>query len=59
MRFAAGCVASRSSSVTKTVEGPRPFTAASALFEIPSGFKMHKPEITRPSLSGAPSSPGI
>jgi hypothetical protein len=44
----------RSSTVTTTVEGPKPFNTQAALFVVPSGFRMHKPEITGPGLSSAP-----
>ncbi len=47
-------MAARSSSVTTTIEGPKPFKTEAALFEVPSGFRMHKPEVTGPGLESAP-----
>lgn len=47
-------MAARSSSVTTTIEGSRPFKTQAALFEVPSGFRMHKPEFSGPGLAGAP-----
>jgi hypothetical protein len=47
-------IPARSTSVTTMVSGPKPITTQAALFEVPKGFRMHKPEITRPGLSSAP-----
>jgi hypothetical protein len=47
-------MAARTNSVTTTVDGPRPTKTQAALFEVPSGYRMHKPEITAPGLSSAP-----
>jgi hypothetical protein len=50
-------LAARSSSVTTTIEGPQPFQTQAALFEVPKGFRMHKPELIMPGLGTSPMSP--
>jgi hypothetical protein len=47
-------VAAQTSVVTATIEGPKPFKTEAALFEVPSGFRMHKPEVIRPGLLTPP-----
>ncbi len=47
-------MSARSSTVTVTVEGPKPFATQAALFEVPAGFRMHKPEFSGPGMGDAP-----
>jgi len=39
---------------TWLVEVPKPAKAEPALFEVPAGFKVHKPEVTRPRFESGP-----
>lgn len=47
-------LAARSSTATTTIEGPRPFNTQAALFEVPSGFRRHKPELIMPGFGTSP-----
>lgn len=47
-------MASQSSSVVTMIEAPKPVTTQAALFEVPKGFRMHKPEFSGPGMSSAP-----
>jgi hypothetical protein len=40
--------------LTSLVEGPQPVKTEPALFEVPAGFKVHRPEVTVPRFESGP-----
>jgi hypothetical protein len=46
-------MAARTSTAMTTIEGPKPARTEAAQFEVPSGFRMHKPELVMPGLESA------
>jgi hypothetical protein len=50
-------VTPRSQTSTMVIEGVRPIKTEPAMFEVPSGFKYHKPEIVGPGMETPPSPP--